>query len=97
VLTQSPYLSQEDRERIAQVGLVAGGGAAAVPYAPVGTLAPPTGVEVSESVTVTWDGSECSYAGSSTTFPSGTVVRFDFVNASSAYHGFSVHHSERGL
>lgn len=96
-LAQSPYLSQEDRERIAQVRLVAADGVAAIPHAPVGTLAPPPGVEVSQTVTVTWDGSECGYAGNATSLPSGTVVRFDFVNTSSTYHGFSVYHSERDL
>ena len=46
---------------------------------------------------MTWNGRECSYAGSATTFPSGTVVGFTFVNSSSAYRGFSVYHSERDL
>lgn len=93
-LTQSPYLSQDDRQRIAQLSLDTDG-EAAIPHAPVGTLAPPSGVDVSETVTVVWDGRRCSYEGSAMTYPAGTVLRLHFVNTSGAYYGFSVHHTRR--
>ncbi len=96
-LAPSAYLSDEDLIRIDELSTNVSAGGNHLPRAPVGELRPPPGVQVSQTVTVTWNGETCSYAGSSTPFRAGTAIRIEFVNLTSAYWAFFVWPTNRSI
>ena len=60
-----------------------------VPRAPSGPLAPPSSVTVSQTATVTFDGTDCRYEGP-TDLVSSDVLHVRVVNASGAFATFGV-------
>jgi hypothetical protein len=62
---------------------------APIPIAPTGPLSPPHEHEVAETVTVTWDGSRCTYSGPIKVPGPLPTVRIDFVNLDSVYRRFN--------
>jgi hypothetical protein len=91
-LAPSEHLSDDDVSRIASLSGDVSAGVSIVPLAASGVLEPPPGVEVSDSVTVTWDGESCTYSGSSTTFEPFTLLRVEFINLTNEYWGFRGYH-----
>ena len=89
-LAPSAYLSDQDWIKIDELTSSVSAEGNRLPRAPVGELLPAPGVQVSQTVTVTWNGETCSYAGTSTPFRAGTAIRIDFVNLTSAYWHFFV-------
>jgi len=95
-LSPSPYLTDEVSTRIGGLSVDIKARLGAIPRAPIGELLPPPGVEVFQTVTLTWDGEDCSYAGG-TAFEAGAALRIDFVNSTSVYREFFASHSQRGV
>ena len=97
-LAPSGHLAEDDIARIGELSANVAAGVVPVPLAPAGELLPPPGVDVSQTVTVTWDGETCSYAGNSTTFEPDTAIRIEFVNLTSVYREFDAFHTgPRGI
>lgn len=96
-LTPSAHFTDQLTTMIDELSVDIKAGLGSIPRAPIGELLPPPGIEVSQTVTMTWDGENCSYAGSATAFGSDTTVRIDFVNSTSVYREFFALHSQRGV
>ena len=96
-LTRSEHLGPERLGILENLSTEVASGRVTIPRAPTGGLLPPPGVVVTDSVTVTWDGRTCTYAGGSSEPTAGETIRVDFANSSSEYWYFWTYQSQRGI
>lgn len=87
-LAPSTNLTESDQMRVDELVAELIASKEAVPLAPIGPLLPPVGVDVSETVTVIWDGETCSATTPTMSIQRGTGVQINFVNHSSEYWRF---------
>ncbi len=96
-LARSEHLTTETLADIEALSSPVADGNVTIPRAPTGEVLPPPGVVDSETVTLTWDGENCTYADSGVDLEAGTTLRVNFVNETSDYWFFWTRHHRRGV
>ena len=94
-LAESPHLDEEVLARVDDLSSLTLETSYVIPRMPSGDLLAPPGMEVTDEISVTWDGQSCAHSGDSEFTPEA-VLRVEFVNNESVYRQFWTVHSSEG-